>query len=529
MHIELQSAAPLIVAAVDLLLGVVILLQNPRGLTNIAYTIFAASVTLWGVGVGGFYIASDPVFIDFFARFLYLAGGSIPATFLFFALIFDEPRRPSAFKSILVFLPTLVFVLLYFFTDLIIAGYTVTYDGLRGYEYGPLRYLFDLHLWGYFAWALIVLGKKYYATDKPAREHVAFITFGTYSVLAIAGATNVVGPIFGVFDLVWVGPSSTIIWTWVVAYAVIKHQLFNIRTIAAELLIIALWLVLLARTILSNSVHEIFINASFFAITVVLGTFVIRSVMSEVRQRELIEIQEKELQVANQQQESLLHFISHEIKGYLTKNEAAFDAIRVGDYGQISPELQEMSSTALADTRKGVETIISILDASNFKRGTVSYKKQSFDLVGAVEEIVADLQKEAATKGLTLTFHKPVTGAFAITGDEEKIRRHVIRNVIDNSIKYTPSGSVAVDLAKTDAVYRITVKDTGVGITEDDMKRLFTEGGHGKESIKVNVHSTGYGLFIAKQVVEAHGGKIWAESEGAGKGSRFIIELPIGA
>jgi signal transduction histidine kinase len=58
------------------------------------------------------------------------------------------------------------------------------------------------------------------------------------------------------------------------------------------------------------------------------------------------------------------------------------------------------------------------------------------------------------------------------------------------------------------------------------MKSLFTEGGHGKESIKVNVDSTGFGLYIAKQVVDSHGGKIWAESEGAGKGSRFIVELP---
>ena len=75
--------------------------------------------------------------------------------------------------------------------------------------------------------------------------------------------------------------------------------------------------------------------------------------------------------------------------------------------------------------------------------------------------------------------------------------------------------------------FRFSVKDSGVGITPEDMKNLFTEGGHGKESIKTNVHSTGYGLYIAKRVVEAHGGKIWAESEGEGKGSRFVVEFPV--
>ena len=84
-----------------------------------------------------------------------------------------------------------------------------------------------------------------------------------------------------------------------------------------------------------------------------------------------------------------------------------------------------------------------------------------------------------------------------------------------------------VEISKTDNALRMTVTDTGVGITPEDMTRLFKEGGHGSDSIKVNVHSTGYGLYIAKSIVEAHGGKIWAESEGAGKGSRFIVELPV--
>lgn len=235
----------------------------------------------------------------------------------------------------------------------------------------------------------------------------------------------------------------------------------------------------------------------------------------------------QELEVANAQQEGLLHFISHEIKGYLTKNEAAFDAIRSGDFGNVSVKLTEMSTSALADTRKGVATVMDILDASNLKKGTVSYKKESFDLSQSIQQVVNDLTSAAREKNLLLSFKKPLDAVCLFAGDKEKLERHVIRNIIDNSIKYTPSGSVTVALEKTDAGYRFSVTDTGVGISNEDKGHLFTEGGHGKDSIKVNVHSTGYGLFIAKQVVEAHGGKIWAESDGAGKGSRFIVELPI--
>jgi signal transduction histidine kinase len=234
----------------------------------------------------------------------------------------------------------------------------------------------------------------------------------------------------------------------------------------------------------------------------------------------------KELEAVNKQQENLLHFISHEIKGYLTKSEAGFSAIAEGDFGAVSPELKGMASTALIEVRKGVRTVMDILDASNLKRGTVSYKKKEFDLRDVVTYVVDHLKPAIDEKHLTVEMNITGDTPCKVNGDEEKIRDHVIRNLIDNAIKYTPQGSFKVSVVRNGPVVQFSVQDSGVGITPDDMKRLFTEGGHGKDSIKVNVHSTGYGLYIAKTIIDAHGGRIWAESDGAGKGSRFVVELP---
>jgi len=232
----------------------------------------------------------------------------------------------------------------------------------------------------------------------------------------------------------------------------------------------------------------------------------------------------KELELANREQESLLHFISHEIKGYLTKSEAGFASIIEGDFGAISEQLRGMSRNALSEVRKGVATVMEILDASNLKKGTVSYVKESFDFKKAVLEVIEDLKPGADEKHLAIDL-AIAEGRYTFSGDEDKLRRHAIRNLIDNAIKYTPSGSIRVELSDGEKI-RLVVQDSGVGITQEDMARLFTEGGHGKDSIKINVHSTGYGLYIAKRIIEAHGGKIWAESMGQGKGSRFIVELP---
>ena len=233
----------------------------------------------------------------------------------------------------------------------------------------------------------------------------------------------------------------------------------------------------------------------------------------------------KELEMVNRAQENLLHFISHEIKGYLAKSEAGFAAIKEGDYGEVTPELKQMATAALAEVRKGVTTVMDILDASSLKKGAVTFNKKPFDLVKGTEAAVMELREGAEVKSLKLDFHTTLA-SLLMEGDEEKLIKHVVRNIIDNSIKYTATGSVTVKLSEEGTMARIEVEDTGIGITPEDMANLFTEGGRGKDSIKVNVHSTGYGLYIAKQIVDAHGGTIKAESADEGKGTRFVVELP---
>lgn len=232
----------------------------------------------------------------------------------------------------------------------------------------------------------------------------------------------------------------------------------------------------------------------------------------------------QELELVNGQQENLLHFISHEIKGYLTKGEAAFAEIAEDNKDNVPPVIKTLADGALSEMRKGVATVMNILDASNLKKGTVSFNKAAFNMRNVVSKVIEEQRASADEKHLAIEI-KMEDGKYDMQGDEEKIREHVVRNLIDNAIRYTPAGTVHIELTDGGGKIRLMVQDSGVGITPEDMARLFTEGGHGKDSIKINTHSTGYGLFIAKQVVDAHNGKIWAESEGGGKGSRFIVEF----
>ncbi|MEK7515827.1 MAG: HAMP domain-containing sensor histidine kinase [Patescibacteria group bacterium] len=271
-----------------------------------------------------------------------------------------------------------------------------------------------------------------------------------------------------------------------------------------------------------------------FLMTLSFGVLLLQSYEREAQIRAEVEKLAEELQETNTRQETLMHFVGHEVKGYLTRDASAFAALVEGDFGELPEPLKPIVNQALAQSRDGARSVTDILTASNQKKGTMTYAKEPFDLKALIVEIVDKFKPKAEDKGLTLSFSADDSGApYTFNGDKEKIGDNVLRNIIDNSINYTQSGSVAVSLKKENLPdgkagnkFVISIKDTGIGITPEDKKLLFTEGGHGKDSQKVNVHSTGYGLFIAKNIVEAHGGTIRAESLGAGKGSTFIVELP---
>lgn len=234
----------------------------------------------------------------------------------------------------------------------------------------------------------------------------------------------------------------------------------------------------------------------------------------------------EQLETANENQQKLLHFISHQVKGFLTRSISVFSEALSGSYGDISSDMRDLLEKGLASERKGVETVQEIFFSSDLRKGTITFdKNDSIDLSETVKEIY-DLEKSTAdNKGLEIDL-KIAENLPEIKGDKDKIKE-VFKNLIENAIIYTPKGVVEILLEKSDDGVLFSVKDQGVGLSDEDKKVLFTEGGRGKDSLKVNAETSGYGLYIAKQVVEAHGGKIWAESEGRDKGSTFNVLFPV--
>ncbi len=232
----------------------------------------------------------------------------------------------------------------------------------------------------------------------------------------------------------------------------------------------------------------------------------------------------KDLGELIKQRESLVHLVTHKVKGSFTRSKYIFAGILDGTFGDTSDEIKKRAEQGLESDNMGIETVDLVLSVANMQKGVVKYDMKELDLKEIAQKTISEKNVAAEAKGLKI-ISDIKEDAYKVMGDAFWLKE-AVNNLVENSIKYTPAGAITVGLEKKDGKVLFSVKDTGVGISEDDKKGLFTEGGRGKDSIKINVDSTGYGLFSVKLIIDAHKGRVWAESEGAGKGSQFYIELP---
>jgi signal transduction histidine kinase len=200
-----------------------------------------------------------------------------------------------------------------------------------------------------------------------------------------------------------------------------------------------------------------------------------------------------------------------------------------GDLGQLSAGLKD-AITRIYDSSSTLTNIVDdYLNISRMELGTMKYSFEPINMKDVVEHVIAELKPNIENSGLAFTFMtvpKNPDERFMIHADRDKFKQ-VIANVIDNSIKYTPKGSLTMILSKDITTRKITfaLKDTGVGISPEVMPKLFSKFVRADNASKQNIYGTGLGLFLAKEIVTAHKGRIWAESDGDGKGSTFFLEM----
>ena len=236
-----------------------------------------------------------------------------------------------------------------------------------------------------------------------------------------------------------------------------------------------------------------------------------------------------ELQGANEKLKGLdklksefLSLASHQIRSPLTAIKGYSSMILEGDFGEVNEKAREAVDRIFKSSKNLAVMVEDFLNVSKIEQGGMKYEKANFDLASIAEPMAKDLSVTAQAKGLVLDYSQDTLN-HTVFGDKEKIRQ-VILNFIDNSIKYTKAGSVAVSVTNKDGKVIFAVKDTGMGVTPEIKATLFQKFSRG-EGGKMNTTGSGLGLYLAKEIIAAHEGRVWVESPGTDQGSTFFVEL----
>lgn len=221
-----------------------------------------------------------------------------------------------------------------------------------------------------------------------------------------------------------------------------------------------------------------------------------------------------------------LSIASHQLNTPLTAIRGYISMLLEGDYGQLDEKQKPIVDIVNKSAVRLIDLIKNLLDISRIESGRLELNLAAIDLAQQAKELVQDLLPNALNKKLELEFHAPTDHVAHVVADQQRIRQ-VMLNIVDNAIKYTPSGRVDVYVEQKEDEVIFSVKDTGKGITEEEITRLFNKFTRVGGASRYHTEGTGLGLYVAKQIVKEHHGDVGVESPGMGKGSTFIMRLPI--
>jgi signal transduction histidine kinase len=216
---------------------------------------------------------------------------------------------------------------------------------------------------------------------------------------------------------------------------------------------------------------------------------------------------------------------SHEIKTPLSVIRGYVTLLADGIYGEVNDQQKKTLEAVSAQTDRLARLVHRLLDVSRFEAGGARLELRQIELRPFFEELTSDFRVLALQKGIAFPVRLAEDLPASMVGDEDRLNE-VLGNLLSNAFKFTAEGgTIHVDAARSDGGIKVEVEDTGVGIPPDKLPHVFEKFYQVDNDAQPRSVGSGLGLAIAREIVEAHGGTIGAESE-VGRGTRFRVFLP---
>lgn len=214
---------------------------------------------------------------------------------------------------------------------------------------------------------------------------------------------------------------------------------------------------------------------------------------------------------------------SHQLNTPLSIIQGYLDLLRRGKAGEVSAKQRDFIDEILRAVKKMISLTNNMLSISRIEQEKIKLNKSDVNVADLMESLEESFGGAARKKGINLIFPK-ITRNLIVYADKDKLIQ-ALSNLIDNAIKYTKRGSVSIDIRREGGNINFSVRDSGIGIGKEEIEKIGQKFYRAQEAIDIDNRGTGLGLFIAKTIIEKHGGKLEITSRPQ-KGSEFEFNIP---
>lgn len=233
----------------------------------------------------------------------------------------------------------------------------------------------------------------------------------------------------------------------------------------------------------------------------------------------------EKLKELDKMKSDFLSYMSHELRTPLTSIKEGINLLSEGVGGETNEKQNRLLTIMKEETDRLIGQVNSLLDLSKMEAGMMTYQFSYAHLNDLVSRAIIEIEPLAEKKNIKIQTEMG-DGLPLVWVDRDRMLQ-VLRNLLSNAIKFTNvNGHVKISARKSEKVIETSISDTGIGIPKENLESIFNKFQQARNVSSVSVKGTGLGLTIVKHIINAHGGKIWVESE-QGKGSTFSFTLPI--
>ena len=526
-------------AVIALLVGMFVFINNRKLLLNQLLLIISICFSFWALANLILWTNIHSDFLLFVWIFLAVFSSLISIFSIYFMYVFLY-KHDISFSLKLVFLLLLAPVLMLANTDLSLSGFDITNCDAFMFE-GIIFKIYHTSL-GVLAmlWIFVLLIKNYFKSAPEFKKQILlmgtgieFFLFSFFTLVFFASYLTGIG-ILPDSSLEMYGLFGMIVFMVFIAILIVQFKVFKVGLIAPQVLVVALVVLIGSLLFVVKSLSAQIVSAGTLILVIILGFILVKSVKKEIKQREEIEKLAVNLEKANgrlkildKQKSEFVSIASHQLRSPLTSIRGYISMMQEGSFGTLSAKMIDPLKRINDSTAMMASSIEDFLSVSRIESGNMKYEYSDFNLRDQAEHIVDDLRQEAIKKGLLLMFRTNISCQGIVHADIGKTQQ-IIHNLINNSLKYTPKGTITVYLHddKKRKLLFIEIIDTGIGMSQVTIESLFEKFSRASNANSVNIKGTGLGLFVAREMARAMKGEVTAHSEGEGKGSHFIFTIP---